>query len=166
IALLQFFSIYKVSTIVSTSKDGEMMNNLVRWMGGETSRGSSTRGGVGALKGLFKLVQNGWNCSFAVDGPKGPIYKAKPGVFEISKRLKIPIYVAGVHCDRPLIFPKSWNQTYLPKPFAKITVKWLGPWGPVSENQDAKDLDLAKSLEDFLFEARRQAQALALNRQI
>lgn len=157
IALLQFFSIYKVATIVSTSKDGEMMNKLVRWMGGETSRGSSTRGGVGALKGLFKLVGQGWNCSFAVDGPKGPIYKAKPGVFEISKRMQIPIFSAGVYCDRAIHFPKSWNKTYLPKPFARIKVIWLGPWGPVSENEDAKDPMIAEQLEKILFEARTQA---------
>ena len=160
IALLQFFSIYRVATIVSTSQDGEMMNRLVTWMGGATSRGSSTRGGVGALKGLFRWIQKGWNCSFAVDGPKGPIYKAKPGVFEVSKRMNIPIYTAGVHCDRAFEFPKSWNKTYLPKPFAKITVSWLGPWGPVSEIQDPKDPALAQSLENQLFEARRAASNL------
>ncbi len=160
IALLQFFSIYKVATIVSTSKDGEMMNRLVIWMGGATSRGSSTRGGVGALKGLFRLIQSGWNCSFAVDGPKGPIYRAKPGVFEVSKRMEIPIYTVGVHCDRAFHFPKSWNKTYLPKPFAKITVVWLGPWGPVLENQDPKSQDLALSLEDQLVRARKDASNL------
>ncbi len=160
IALLQFFSIYKVATIVSTSKDGEMMNRLVTWMGGATSRGSSTRGGVGALKGLFRLIQQGWNCSFAVDGPKGPIYKVKPGIFEVSKRMEIPIYLAGVHCDRAFHFPKSWNKTYLPKPFAKIKVQWIGPWGPVSENQDPKDSALAESLENQLFEARKLASNL------
>jgi lysophospholipid acyltransferase (LPLAT)-like uncharacterized protein len=157
IALLQFFSIYPVATIVSTSEDGNMMNNLVRWMGGATSRGSSTRGGVGALIGLFKLIKQGWNCSFAVDGPKGPIYKAKPGIFEVSQRLRIPIYGAGVRCDSAFLFPKSWNQTYLPKPFAKITVVWRGPWGPVEENLDPKNQDLAEKLENFLFEARKAA---------
>jgi hypothetical protein len=157
IALLQFFSIYPVATIVSTSKDGNMMNNLIHWMGGTTSRGSSTRGGVGALVGLFKLVKQGWNCSFAVDGPKGPIYKAKPGVFDMSRRLNIPIYAAGVYCDRAFRFPKSWNQTYLPKPFAKIVVVWRGPWGPVTEDLDPKDENLAKNLENFLFEARKDA---------
>ena len=160
IALLQFFSIYKVATIVSTSKDGQMMNNLVTWMGGATSRGSSTRGGVGALKGLFRLIQNGWNCSFAVDGPKGPIYKAKPGIFEVSKRMKLPIYTAGVHCDRALHFPKSWNKTYLPKPFAKLTVEWAGPWGPVLEDQDPKDPAIAENLEALLFDAGKRASNL------
>lgn len=160
VAMLQLFSIYPVATIVSTSKDGNMMDNLIRWMGGTTSRGSSTRGGVGALVGLFKLIKQGWNCSFAVDGPKGPIYKVKPGIFEVSKRLELPVYAAGIYCDRAFHFPKSWNKTYLPKPFAKITVVWLGPWGPVNQELDPKDQALAENLENFLFEARKSASNL------
>lgn len=160
LALLQFFSRYKIATIVSTSQDGALMDNVVRWMGGATTRGSSTRGGASALKGLFRLVRQGWNCSFAVDGPKGPIYKAKPGVFEISKRLKVPIYCVGVHCEKAFRFPRSWNQTYLPRPFAKVVYSWHGPWGPVSELAEAKDPHLAEELEKVLWTARESASKL------
>jgi lysophospholipid acyltransferase (LPLAT)-like uncharacterized protein len=160
LALLQLFSVYKIATIVSTSKDGEIMNRIVRWMGAETTRGSSTRGGVGALKGLFRLIKQGWNSSFAVDGPKGPIYKVKPGIFEVSKRMGLPVFAAGVHCDRAFLFPRSWNKTYLPKPFAKITVQWLGPWGPVLETQDPKDDKIAIELENLLIQARKSASNL------
>lgn len=160
IALLQTFRTFPLATIVSTSSDGNMMDKIIRWFGGATTRGSSTRGGVGALVGLFKLIKKGWNCSFAVDGPKGPIYKAKPGVFDVSQRLGLRVYAGGVHCDRAWHFPKSWNKTYLPKPFAKITIIWLGPWGPVPEGADPKDPKLAENLENFLFDARRSASNL------
>lgn len=157
IALLQTFRLRKVSTIVSTSEDGEMMNRLIHLMGGETSRGSSTRGGVGALKGLIRLVRGGWSCSFAVDGPKGPIYKAKPGVFEIAKLLQLPIYFAGVSCNRMLSFPKSWNKTYVPKPFARIIIDWQGPMLPPSEEMDPRHPELALELENRLHAAKQQA---------
>ncbi len=160
IALLQTFRALPLATIVSTSKDGNMMDKIIRWMGGETTRGSSTRGGVGALVGLFKLVKQGWNCSFAVDGPKGPIYKAKPGVFEVSQRLQLPIFAAGVYCDKAWHFPKSWNKAYLPKPFAKVLVTWEGPWGPVGNDLDPKDTKVAEKLETFLFDARKAASNL------
>jgi hypothetical protein len=136
LVLLQLIPSYRIATIVSTSKDGEMMNTLVGWMQGKTSRGSSTRGAVSALKGLIRLVREGYNCSFAVDGPKGPIYKVKPGVFEMSKSLQLPIYWSGVACDRAFHFPKSWNKTYLPKPFARIYVQWFGPMDPIQKDQD------------------------------
>lgn len=159
LALLQMFSLRPIATIVSTSDDGEMMNKLVTWMGGKTSRGSSTRGGVGALKGLIRLVREGFNCSFAVDGPKGPLHKVKPGVFEISRMLGLPIYWSGVACDRAWVFPKSWNKTYLPKPFARVRIVWLGPLPAIPDDEDPRSEHLALDLESKLNAARQQVKS-------
>ncbi len=157
LVLLRFIGHYRVGTIVSTSQDGELMNNVARWMGARTTRGSSTRGAVGALKGLIRLIRDGANCSFAVDGPKGPVYKVKPGAFEISRAMDLPIYWAGIGCDRAWHFPKSWNKTYLPKPFARILLKWSGPMRPVPKDVDPRDPGLASRLEDQLNAAKQQA---------
>jgi len=157
IVLLQLAGRYRIATITSTSKDGEMMDRLFHFMGGATSRGSSTRGAVQALKGLLRLVKSGWNCSFAVDGPKGPIYKVKPGVFEVAKLMQIPIYTAGVACDRALHFPKSWNKTYLPKPFARIVITWTGQYHPPKKEDDPRDPNQLQMLESELHDAKRQA---------
>lgn len=158
IALIQMFAIHPIATIVSTSDDGEMMNRLIHYFGGATSRGSSTRGGVGALKGLIRLVRDGYNCSFAVDGPKGPIYVVKPGVFEISRALDLPMYWAGVSCDRAWRFPRSWNKTYLPKPFARLRIDWSGPIAPITKEQDPRDESLALDLAAKLNAARQHAE--------
>jgi lysophospholipid acyltransferase (LPLAT)-like uncharacterized protein len=157
LALLQFMRRYNIATIVSTSRDGELMNSVASWLGAKTSRGSSTRGAVSALKGLIRLVRAGHNCSFAVDGPKGPIHKVKPGVFEVSRALEIPIFWAGVACDRALYFPKSWNKTFLPKPFAKIYVRWEGPLAPPLKHDDPRENSRLSFLEDSLHSARRRA---------
>lgn len=159
VALIYLVSRYRIATITSTSKDGEMMNTVIRLLGGKTSRGSSTRGAINALKGLIRIVKSEKrNSSFAVDGPKGPIYKIKPGVFELSRLMKSPIFAAGVSCDRAWIFHKAWNKAYLPKPFAKIHIHWVGPVGPIGPDQDPRSEDLAKQLED----AMRNAKALAI----
>lgn len=150
---------YRLATIASQSKDGSMMSVMLRLQGTKTSRGSSTRGAVGALKGLLRFAKQGYNCSYAVDGPKGPIYKVKPGVFETSRIMSAPIFVAGVACDRKILFEKSWNKTYLPKLFSKVQVTWKGPIPAVSKDQDARDADLAKSLEQSLFAAAQEARA-------
>lgn len=159
IALLQLIPKYNIGTVVSSSEDGNIMNVLVRCVGGKTVRGSSTRGGVGALKGLIRLVKSGCNCSFAVDGPKGPIYQIKPGVFEISKLLGLPIFAGGVYCDRRLEFPKSWNKTYLPLPFAKIHICWLDAFSQISKDQDPRDPKLAEDLKLLLMKARNDSAA-------
>lgn len=157
LVLVNLMRRYRIATIASTSKDGEMMNTVIRLFGGVTSRGSSTRGAVGALKGLLTLAKKGYNVSFAVDGPKGPIYKVKPGVFETSRLLKAPIYVAGIKCSRAIEFEKSWNKTYIPKPFAKVQIVWTGPWGPVTKETDPRDPAIATQLEELMQVAKTQA---------
>ncbi len=160
LALVALSKHYRIATMTSTSKDGEMMNTVLFLMGAKTSRGSSTRGGVSALKGLIQLSKNGSNSSFAVDGPKGPLHEVKPGLFELSRLMKSKIYSGGVACNQAWHFPKSWNQTYLPKPFATIQVVWLGPLEPVTKLADPRSPELAKALQNQLFAARQQAGKL------
>lgn len=161
IVLLQLIGVYRIATMSSKSKDGELMNSLIGLMGGRTSRGSSSRGAVEALRGLVKLLRNdNFNASFAVDGPRGPIYKVKPGIYEISRLVRGHIYYGGVHCDRAFHFPKSWNKTYFPKPFAKIDIVWLGPFGPYDKSIDPRDPSLLNEGEALLMAARSKAKEL------
>ncbi len=157
LVLISLVKRYRIATMTSTSKDGEIMNTALHLLGAKTSRGSSTRGGITALKGLIRLSKDGYNCSFAVDGPKGPIYEVKPGVFELSRLTGANIYSCGVHCDRAWHFPKSWNKTFLPKPFAKIKVAWNGPLLAVNKDQDPRSEELSKTLRNQLFDARGYA---------
>lgn len=157
LALISIVGRYNIATIASQSKDGELMSKVLKWMGAKTSRGSSTRGGVQALKGLLRLLKDGGNCSFAVDGPKGPLHKVKPGVFELSRMIHGPIYAVGVYCDRAIHFPKSWNKTFLPKPFARVIICWVGPMAEIKKEVDPRNPDLALELETLLHHARHQA---------
>lgn len=161
VALIYMVGRYRIATITSTSKDGEMMNTVIHLLGGVTTRGSSTRGAINALKGLIRIVRDQKrNSSFAVDGPKGPIHVVKPGIFEFSRLTNSPICVVGVACDRAWKFEKSWNKAYLPKPFAKIYMQWLGPFSAVTKDQDPRSPELAQQLADAL----RNAQEVALKK--
>ena len=159
LALLQIIGQYRIATITSTSKDGEIMNTAVRLFGVLTSRGSSTRGGAGALRALIRLLKtHKRNSSFAVDGPKGPIHKVKPGIFVVSRLMQVPIFPGGVACDRKWSFPKSWNKTYLPKPFAHIVIYWGDELAPVSSDEDPRSSKLSERLENALHHAASLAQ--------
>lgn len=158
LALLKLIGHYRIATLISTSKDGEIMMNVSTRMGAMSSRGSSTRGGVGGLVGLLRLVkEHKRNCSMAVDGPKGPIYEPKPGVFELSRLLKAPIYPGGVACDRAWHFPKSWNQTFLPKPFARVMIYWQEALPLVDKSVDPKSLVLKDELKIALHRSKESA---------
>ena len=158
--LLYLTGKYGLSTMISTSKDGEIMTTVYRLLGGMASRNSSTRSGVSALKGLLELGKTGRGINISVDGPKGPIYEVKPGVFELSRLLKSEIYAGGAYCESCWKFPKAWNKAYFPKPFARVVIVWAGPLAPITKDVDPRSPELAKALQNQLFAARQQAANL------
>jgi lysophospholipid acyltransferase (LPLAT)-like uncharacterized protein len=160
LGILYLLKPYKACAMVSTSKDGEIMAGAIRWLGAKASRGSSTRGGVSALKGILRLAKEGWRPSVAVDGPKGPYHKVKPGVFEISKLLSAPIVPLAVSAKHAYVFEKAWNKTYLPLPFSRIQVIFDSPLPAIGRDQDGRDPLLAERLEKALANAQQQARNL------
>ncbi|MEM7645354.1 MAG: lysophospholipid acyltransferase family protein [Pseudomonadota bacterium] len=157
LGILHLLKPYHVACIISTSKDGDLMNRAVQLLGAETVRGSSTRGGTQALKGMIRLKKRGRRPSVAVDGPKGPIYKVKPGIFQISRLTQLPILPIAFHSNRTFIFEKSWNKSQLPLPFAKVTIQWGEKMDTVSKDSDARAQDLALELEDRIHHAKKRA---------
>jgi lysophospholipid acyltransferase (LPLAT)-like uncharacterized protein len=157
LVLLSTVKKFRVATLVSQSQDGEIMNTVVRLNGAKTTRGSSTRGGIGGLKALIQLCRNGYNCSFAVDGPKGPLHEVKPGVFETARLIRGAIYAGGVSTNRAWHFPKSWNKTFLPKPFARVVVLWQRLPIEINNETDPRASHLAILLKNQLFDARRRS---------
>ena len=149
---------FQLVSIASRSKDGRIMGTLLRLLGVKISAGSSSRGGAAALKGLIRLMREGHNCSFAVDGPRGPIYKLKPGVLETSRVVHCPIYYASVSCDRAYHWHRSWDRAYIPKPFARIDVQWRGPLPALGRHDDARDPQVLARLEELMLQAKRDAR--------
>lgn len=148
---------YKIATMTSTSKDGQLIDFVVHKLGGATSRGSSTRGGVAALKGLVRLVNQGYRGSVAVDGPKGPIYQVKPGIFELSRLTKAKIFPVGAACDRSFIFHKSWNKAKLPKLFSRVVIYFGEPLAAINREESPKSDELAQRLSTGIWNACKTA---------
>jgi len=158
LALLPVVKRYRLATLASPSKDGRIMATLLRLLGARICVGSSSRSGASGLKGLIRLVRAGHNCSFAVDGPRGPIYKVKPGVLEVSRLLDCPVYYASVTCDRAYHLHRAWNHAFLPKPFARVVIEWRGPLPALSRTEDPRDPQVLGRLERLMLQAKREAQ--------
>ncbi len=151
---------YQVAGMVSTSRDGEMMARSLELLDIKCARGSSTRGGASALKGMCRLSREGRIPVIAVDGPRGPYHKAKPGIFTLSALLGAEIIPAGIACSRALVFRKTWNQAYLPYPFAKIQVVWGPPIPAVGRHEDPHLDRLSAELERSLNTVRQTAAGM------
>lgn len=150
LAMISYSKHYKFATMTSVSSDGQLMEKVLTWMGAKTSKGSSSRNAVQGLKGLIRIAKSGYIPVVPVDGPRGPIYEPKPGVFELSRLLNAKIYPGGAAASSSILFNKSWNKTFLPKPFSKVYLHWGKPLPPVTKDIDPRDPELAKRLRDAI----------------
>lgn len=120
-----------ITTLSSLSRDGQRMAGLLRFLGYRVIIGSSSRRSVGALIELKQHIQqHPGPVSFAVDGPRGPLHDIKPGVIWLSQKLNMPIVFLSVVCPHRWTFQKSWNQTFVPKPFSHVHIYCSNPTTP------------------------------------
>lgn len=106
--------------LVSRSNDGRALGELLTKWGYQIIYGSSSKGGIEALQELIEAA--GKNCVLLTpDGPRGPREKMKPGAILAAQFANVPIYCVKLKY-KGIMFKKSWDQTRVPLPFAKIKV--------------------------------------------
>lgn len=123
LSCLPYFADQNICILISNSKDGQILASAVEYMGYQTVRGSSHRGGVAGLLAGMRRVLDGHKMTIAVDGPRGPIYKVKEGITAVSDKSKRPIVPVRGYPKNKFVFRKSWNKATLPYPFTKIILK-------------------------------------------
>jgi lysophospholipid acyltransferase (LPLAT)-like uncharacterized protein len=121
-----FFRGRRIVIMTSRSFDGEYIARFIQRMGFGAVRGSSTRGGVGALVELTRLVRRGCPAGFSIDGPRGPRHVAKMGAVLLAKKTGQPVLPFGVNAERFWSL-KSWDRMQIPKPFSRVRVRFAPP---------------------------------------
>lgn len=113
-----------IAILISRSFDGELIARTVERLGFRAVRGSSTRGGAPALRGMAEAYAAGRICAFTADGPKGPARIAKPGPIQLA-HLTNATWLGAYHAepDRAWLL-RTWDRFMIPKPFATITFAW------------------------------------------
>ena len=104
--------------LISQHGDGEIIARIIARFGHQAVRGSSTRGGAGALRALIKLGRAGKDLVVTPDGPKGPRQVAKLGVIQLAKTTGLPIVPLAFACSRKQLF-SSWDRFMVPYPFSR-----------------------------------------------
>ncbi len=110
--------------MISASRDGELISQLVGRLGYHSVRGSTTRGGREAAQSMIQLLKSGSNGAITPDGPRGPRRKVQPGVAVIPRLSGKPVVPIGFAAEHAWRF-KSWDRFMLPKPFSRV-VYWYG----------------------------------------
>lgn len=137
------------AAMVSPSKDGEYISRILQAKGYMTVRGSRTGGGIGALKGLLRLIRKGRIAVLVADGSQGPARKAQAGAVLLASRTGVPIIPMTWGASRYFSF-RSWDRTAFPLPFARVVMDYGEPI-QVPANLDQQGIEQYRNqLEDSL----------------
>jgi lysophospholipid acyltransferase (LPLAT)-like uncharacterized protein len=112
----------RIAVMVSRSFDGEYIARIIERLGFVPVRGSSSRGGAGALLGMKTVLERGESVAFTIDGPRGPKYVVKPGPVGLSKVTSIPMAAFYVALGNSWVL-QTWDDFMIPKPFSKALVR-------------------------------------------
>ncbi|HEX4950706.1 MAG TPA: lysophospholipid acyltransferase family protein [Blastocatellia bacterium] len=146
----------------SRSFDSEYIARFIQRFGYGAARGSSTRGGKAALIQMIRAVREGKSAAFTVDGPRGPIYEAKPGAVLLAAKSNAALLPFSISMNRYWQLP-SWDKIQIPKPFARVAVV-IGKQIQVEDDpatHDAKHQELQQALEKLREQSDQLIQAVA-----
>ncbi len=86
--------------LISQHQDGELIHRIISRFGHRSVRGSTTRGGVAALRQLIKLGRSGVDLAITPDGPKGPREVVQMGVIHLARATGLPILPLTFSCSK------------------------------------------------------------------
>jgi lysophospholipid acyltransferase (LPLAT)-like uncharacterized protein len=142
----------RIVVLTSKSFDGEYIARFIQRFGYGAVRGSSTRGGVGAIVEMVRLMRNGCTTAFTIDGPKGPPRVAKQGAVLLAKKSGHPILPVTMALERLWIAP-TWDSFQVPKPFSRACVFVAQPiYVPADADEatlEAKNNELQATLDEL-----------------
>lgn len=109
------------AALISPSRDGALIADIVERFSFQPIRGSSSRKGTAALLQLADVIASGRDVVITPDGPRGPAYRLGGGIILLAQKTGVPVEPVGMEyssCWRL----KSWDGFILPKPFSKVRV--------------------------------------------
>ena len=135
----------------TTAFDGQWTRKVIEWLGFGTAQGSSSRGGLRGLAVMARRLEEGVDCAFTIDGPRGPRYVAKPGPVMLARKTGCPIVVFHIGVERGKTFEQTWDHFLLPAPFARTMILFAPPiYVPKdadAELMEAKHAEMQRELE-------------------
>ena len=113
-------------TIISKSKDGEILSRVLTSWNYNVERGSSSKGGSEVLNVLVDKAISGSSISITPDGPRGPEKELKAGAVIIAKKAGVPLVLLGIGISKKVKL-SSWDKFQIPYPFTKVSAVYSEP---------------------------------------
>ena len=147
----------KMHVLISFHRDGKLISDVMGHFGEATISGSSSKGGMAAVKEILRALKNGDNVSVTPDGPRGPVQVAEMGVVTIAKLSGKPVLPVTFSTSRGKRM-KSWDRFMLAYPFGHI-VFCVG--APIFVSRDADEEQSRIAIENTMNELVETADSRA-----
>lgn len=132
--------------LISASGDGEVLAAVMGAFGIDAARGSSSRGGTEAMVKLLRALEQGSDVTVTPDGPRGPCYRAQPGVVQLAKLSGRPIIPARIELGWKVEL-RTWDRFQVPLPFSRCV---LIVGRPIEVSADADEGEILGRLEEAM----------------
>jgi lysophospholipid acyltransferase (LPLAT)-like uncharacterized protein len=135
---------------ISRSEDGEVTTRIFARLQVRPVRGSSSRGGAAAARGLIRAAAEGYDMGITLDGPRGPARVVQAGATWIARATGRPLLPVAYTCTHHRLLG-TWDRMLLPLPggrgvFAYEELLWIDH-DARPDDLSAADRELAERLE-------------------
>jgi hypothetical protein len=124
IRVLKKYKKYQPGLMSSKSLDGQIAAGVAQRAGCHTVWGSSSNSASAALKEMIRRLKDHRLALHILDGPRGPAGVVKVGAIAIAHGAGAVIVPGVIIADRAW-YLRSWDRFMIPKPFARVTIKFL-----------------------------------------
>lgn len=152
-----------VTTLISRHRDGELIAQVMAFLGGRTIRGSTShgrdRGGAAAIREMVRLDRYG-HLGITPDGPRGPRRVVNVGAVYLASRSGMSLVPVGMAFDRPWR-ANGWDRMALPRPFTRARTV-AGPLIHVPPDLNIDELEpWRRRVQEVFDDVQGRAEALA-----
>lgn len=142
----------RISILISQHRDGEIVSKVTRILGYDPVRGSTTRGGVRAMRQMARKAKLGRCLAVTPDGPRGPRYVFQSGAIKLAQLTGYPILPVGIGVERRKML-SSWDRFFVPLPFSRCVYVFGTPIKVLKSDDAAQIRALAEGRLIALTEA-------------
>jgi lysophospholipid acyltransferase (LPLAT)-like uncharacterized protein len=114
------------TALISKSKDGDLLEKILKHWRYNVVRGSSSKGGDVALGIMVDYARNNESVVITPDGPRGPLNRMKAGAVITAKKSKAPLLLVGIGYNKKRVL-KSWDMFEIPKFFSAAKAVYSDP---------------------------------------
>ena len=112
---------HAVTSLVSASRDGDFLVEVLSGRRMDFERGSDSRQAVSGARSMLRRLRNGRSVATTWDGPRGPAGTRKPGPTWLSRETRAPMVELRFGYG-PHLRLGDWSGLRIPLPWSKIDV--------------------------------------------